>query len=89
MGTGAAIAGGTAFVAGVVIVGNIVGFPEVEIGEGAGLLAVAGEPVLSMFWGGVNLGAYGTAVGGFAGFIVTPPKPLSYILKQPCPQASH
>lgn len=85
MGKRAAIAGVTSFVAGVVIFANIVGFPEVEFGEGAGLLALAGEPILSMFWGGVDLGVYGTAIGGFVGFVVTPPKPLSYILKQPCP----
>lgn len=86
MGNGAAIGvlGGAAV--GGLIVANIVGFPEVEIGEGAvGVLgveglasvemmdAVAGEPLASYAIGGIAGTGPGALAGGAAGYAVTPP----------------
>ncbi|CAJ5947090.1 RHS repeat-associated core domain protein [Burkholderia pseudomallei] len=86
MGNGAAIGvlGGAAV--GGLIIANIVGFPEVEIGEGtAGVLgaeglasveamdALAGEPVASYAIGGIAGAGPGALAGGAAGYALTPP----------------
>ena len=51
---------------------NIVGFPEVEIGEGIGAilggLSALGDPGLIF----LNYGAYGATAGGIAGYVSTP-----------------
>ena len=51
---------------------NIVGFPEVEVGEGIGVLlgglSALGDPGLIA----LNFGAYGATAGGIAGYVATP-----------------
>jgi hypothetical protein len=53
---------------------NIVGFPEVEVGEGIGVLlgglSALGDPGLIM----LNFGTYGATAGGIAGYVATPPQ---------------
>ncbi len=69
---------------GAVIVGNIVGFPEVEVGEGVaagaggiGVLldAATAEPAATISLGGLSGGAFGTPIGAAAGYAAT--KPMS------------
>jgi hypothetical protein len=65
-------------VVGVVLAANVLGFPEVEIGEAgavamgptgvsslAAMDAMAGEPVGSLFVGGISM----SGAGGFVGFV--------------------
>ncbi|WP_308142812.1 RHS repeat-associated core domain-containing protein [Burkholderia pseudomallei] len=86
IGTGASIGVLAGFAGGALIIANVVGFPEVEIGEGAlgvmgaeGLAsvelmdAVAGEPVASYAIGGMAGTGPGALAGGAAGYGLTPP----------------
>lgn len=83
------LAAGTA--GGALIVANVIGFPEVEIGEAAvaaigaeGIASIeimdafAGEPIASLAVGGIMGAGPGTLVGGLGGYILNPtntPKP--------------
>ncbi|ONA33550.1 hypothetical protein AQ878_20915 [Burkholderia pseudomallei] len=86
MGTYASLGVLGGFAAGGLIVANIVGFPEVEIGEGAvGVLgaegmasvelmdAIAGEPAASYAIGGIAGTGPGALGGGAIGYGLTPP----------------
>ncbi|GLQ98663.1 RHS repeat-associated core domain-containing protein [Dyella mobilis] len=75
---------------GALAVANVIGFPEVEIGE-AGALAIggdgvatlelldaaAGEPVASLAVGGISGGGAGALVGGGGGYLATNPMSLT------------
>ena len=67
---------------GAVIVGNIVGFPEVEVGEGVAagagdigvlLEAATAEPAATIGLEGLSGGASGTPRGAAAGYAATRP----------------
>jgi len=85
VGKGAAIGGTIGVVAGLVIV-HVVAAPELEFGEAAAatvggaaatarlMAAAAGEPVMSYFYGAVNVGGYGATAGVAGGFLVTQQK---------------
>ena len=68
---------------GAVIVGNIVGFPEVEVGEGVAagaggigvlLEAATAEPAATISLGGLSGGAFGAPLGAAAGYAATAPR---------------
>ncbi|GAB2574346.1 RHS repeat-associated core domain-containing protein [Dyella jejuensis] len=77
--TGGALLGGA-------VVANIIGFPEVELGEAAAAAvgvegvasleamdAIAGEPIASLAIGAIAGGAAGSVGGEAAGYALTPP----------------
>ena len=74
-------------VGGALVVANIVGFPEVEVGEAAAIAigaegvadlemmdAIAGEPLASLTVGGIAGAGPGAIVGGAVGHVLTPNK---------------
>lgn len=87
LGLGAGAAGGA------LIVANVIGFLEVEVGEVAAAAlgadgvaslelmdAIAGEPVASLTVGGLMGSGPGAIVGGLTGYILEP----AHTRKKPC-----
>lgn len=80
---GAGVVGTGFAVTGIVVVANVIGFPEVEIGEAVAaggvaatplLTSLAGEPIGALYMGAITFGSYGAVTGGVVGFLATPPE---------------